>query len=108
MQHLTTVRIVSFLTSVLLPALHIYVWHLSDGSVPHLMQEDSSLTRSDAYFLDLLKQADYVVTGSAVQRNFPKGLFKVRVVSWLHIDMSGDSHPSTCTWKVDVQYCSTS
>lgn len=43
----------------------------------HLLQEDSSLTRSDAYFLDLLKQADYVVTGSAVQRNFPKGLFKV-------------------------------
>lgn len=49
----------------------------NDCSVPHLMQEDSSLTRSDAYFLDLLKQADYVVTGSAVQRNFPKGLYKV-------------------------------
>ena len=41
------------------------------------MQEDSSLTRSDAYFLDLLKRAGYVVTGSALQRNFPKGLFKV-------------------------------
>lgn len=44
------------------------------------MQEDSSLTRSDAYFLDLLKRAEYVVTGSAVQRNFPKGLFKARIV----------------------------
>jgi hypothetical protein len=42
-----------------------------------IMQEDSSLTRSDAYFLDLLKRAGYVVTGSALQRNFPKGLFKV-------------------------------
>ncbi|CAL5229119.1 g12384 [Coccomyxa viridis] len=42
-------------------------------------QEDSSLTRSDAYFLDLLKRAEYVVTGSAVQRNFPKGLFKVKM-----------------------------
>ena len=50
-------------------------------SISHLMQEDSSLTRSDAYFLDLLKQADYAVTGSAVQRNFPKGLFKVTELS---------------------------
>ena len=61
------------------------------------MQEDSSLTRSDAYLLDLLKQADYVVTGSAVQRNFPTGLYKVRVVSWLHIDMSRHPRPFSCT-----------
>ena len=53
--------------------------HLRNCSKLHLVQEDSSLTRSDAYFLDLLKRADYVVTGSAVQRNFPKGLFKVGV-----------------------------
>ena len=45
----------------------------------HRVQEDSSLTRSDAYFLDLLKRADYVVTGSAVQRNFPKGLYKASI-----------------------------
>ena len=45
------------------------------------MQEDSSLTRSDAYFLDLLKRAGYVVTGSALQRNFPKGLFKVSLAT---------------------------
>jgi hypothetical protein len=43
----------------------------------HAAQEDSSLTRSDAYFLDLFKQAGYTVLGSALQRNFPKGLFKV-------------------------------
>ena len=42
------------------------------------VQEDSSLTRSDAYFLDLIERAGYVVTGSALQRNFPKGLFKVK------------------------------
>lgn len=51
---------------------------MHEGSRPSLtMQEDSSLTRSDAYFLDLLKRAGYTVTGSALQRNFPKGLFKV-------------------------------
>ena len=44
-----------------------------------MVQEDSSLTRSDAYFLDLLKRSGYTVTGSALQRNFPKGLFKVRL-----------------------------
>lgn len=41
--------------------------------------EDSSVTRSDAYMLDLLKRAGYTVMGSALQRNFPKGLFKVRM-----------------------------
>ena len=46
-------------------------------SSPLMVQEDSSLTRSDAYFLDLLKRSGYIVTGSALQRNFPKGLFKV-------------------------------
>ena len=45
------------------------------------MQEDSSLTRSDAYFQDLLKRAGYVVTGSALQRNFPKGLFMAMLIS---------------------------
>ncbi|EIE19830.1 hypothetical protein COCSUDRAFT_30891 [Coccomyxa subellipsoidea C-169] len=41
--------------------------------------EDSSVTRSDAYLLDLLKRAGYTLRGSALQRNFPKGLFKVRM-----------------------------
>ena len=40
-------------------------------------QEDSSLTRSDAYFLDLIRRAGYTLLGSALQRNFPKGLFQV-------------------------------
>ena len=42
-----------------------------------LLQEDSSLTRSDAYFLDLIRRAGYTLLGSALQRNFPKGLFQV-------------------------------
>ncbi|KAK9902710.1 hypothetical protein WJX75_003523 [Coccomyxa subellipsoidea] len=41
--------------------------------------EDSSVTRSDAYLLDLLERAGYTLRGSALQRNFPKGLFKVRM-----------------------------
>ena len=41
-------------------------------------QEDSSLTRSDAYFLDLIRRAGYMLLGSALQRNFPKGLYQVR------------------------------
>lgn len=44
----------------------------------HAMQEDSSVTRSDAYMLDLLKRSGYTLLGSALQRNFPKGLFKVQ------------------------------
>lgn len=40
------------------------------------LQEDSSLTRSDAYFQELLRKAGYSVQGSALQRNFPKGLFQ--------------------------------
>ena len=35
------------------------------------------MTRSDAYLLDLLERAGYTLRGSALQRNFPKGLFKV-------------------------------
>ncbi len=42
------------------------------------LQEDSSVTRSDAYMLDLLERAGYTLLGSALQRNFPKGLFKAR------------------------------
>jgi hypothetical protein len=41
-------------------------------------QEDSSLTRSDAYFQELLRKAGYSLAGSALQRNFPKGLFQAR------------------------------
>ncbi len=68
----------------------------------HRVQEDSSLTRSDAYFLDLLKRADYVVTGSAVQRNFPKGLYKASVALSVPYYMI---IPSTCiytsyTWSI--------
>jgi hypothetical protein len=44
-----------------------------------VLQEDSSLTRSDAYFLDLIKRAGYTLLASALQRNFPKSLFKVAV-----------------------------
>ena len=61
----------------------------------HRVQEDSSLTRSDAYFLDLRKRADYVVTGSAVQRNFPKGLYKASVALSVPYYMI---IPSTCIY----------
>ena len=49
-----------------------------EGALHACTQEDSSVTRSDAYLLDLLKRAGYTLLGSALQRNFPKGLFKVR------------------------------
>jgi len=46
------------------------------------LQEDSSLTRSDAYLSDLFKRAGYTVLASTLQKNFPKDLFKVCVNIW--------------------------
>ena len=73
----------------LLGALHgvdvLTTQHHAPGSQPcqsqatiscTCLQEDNSLTRSDAYFQELLRKAGYSLQGSALQRNFPKGLFQ--------------------------------
>ena len=44
-----------------------------------LAQEDMSLTRSNAYMLDLIKRAGMSVAYNVQQRNFPKELFQVRM-----------------------------
>ena len=41
-------------------------------------QEDSSLTRSNQYLLQLLERAGLVVKYNVLQRSFPKELFKAR------------------------------
>ena len=42
-------------------------------------KEDSSLTRSNAYFLDLFAKANLKVLKTKLQRNFPSELFQVRM-----------------------------
>eukprot|EP00899_Mesostigma_viride_P004955 jgi/Mesvir1/14460/Mv05172-RA.1 len=42
-------------------------------------KDDSSITRSDAYFRDLFKQTPLKLVRSKVQRDFPKNLFTVRM-----------------------------
>jgi protein N-terminal methyltransferase len=42
-------------------------------------REDSSLTRSNAYFLGLFARADMSVTYNVKQRGMPDGLFQVRM-----------------------------
>ncbi|CAI7895948.1 unnamed protein product [Closterium sp. NIES-53] len=44
-----------------------------------LDKADSSVTRSDAYFRDLFKQADLQLLKSKVQRGFPSELFVVKM-----------------------------
>ena len=43
-----------------------------------LAQEDSSLTRSNQYLLQLFERAGLVVKCNILQRSFPKELFKAR------------------------------
>ena len=42
-------------------------------------KEDSSLTRSHHYMLELFKSAGMTLVSSAQQRNFPKDLFQVHM-----------------------------
>lgn len=41
--------------------------------------DDLSITRTHAYYLDLFDRAGLVLAASALQRGFPKGLYKVRL-----------------------------
>ena len=50
-----------------------------------LAQEDSSLTRSNQYLLQLFERASLVVKCNILQRSFPKELFKAR--AGVHICM---------------------
>ena len=43
-----------------------------------LDKEDSSITRSDAYLVQLFKQADLKIVNSQVEDDLPAGLFIVR------------------------------
>jgi protein N-terminal methyltransferase len=43
------------------------------------LQEDSSLTRSNAYMLELFERSGMQLLQSAKQKNFPKDLFDVRM-----------------------------
>lgn len=42
-------------------------------------KEDTSVTRSDAYFRDLFKQTGYQLYKTKLQKGFPKDLFAVRM-----------------------------
>ena len=42
-------------------------------------KEDSSLTRSNQYMLDLFEKANLSLLQSVKQKNFPKELFDVRI-----------------------------
>ena len=41
--------------------------------------DDASVTRSHAYYVELLGRAGLALAHTALQRNFPKGLYKVRM-----------------------------
>lgn len=41
--------------------------------------DDCSITRSHGYFIELFKRAGVRIAHSALQKNFPKQLFKVRM-----------------------------
>lgn len=42
-------------------------------------QDDNSLTRSNAYMLDLIQRANLNLSYNIKQKNFPKGLYEVRM-----------------------------
>ena len=42
-------------------------------------KDDNSLTRSNAYMLDLMRQAGLIVRYNVKQRKFPKKLYEVRM-----------------------------
>jgi protein N-terminal methyltransferase len=42
-------------------------------------KEDCSLTRSDAYMLDLFKKANLLILSNQKQKDFPQELFDVRM-----------------------------
>jgi AdoMet dependent proline di-methyltransferase len=53
-------------------------------------KDDNSLTRSNAYMLDLFRRAGMSVAYNIRQRNFPKELFEVRMYVLRPGDSSGD------------------
>ena len=56
-------------------------------SRPVHLQEDASLTRSNAYLLQLFSRAKMQVLLNVQQRKFPKDLFKVRMYVLKHADL---------------------
>ena len=44
-----------------------------------LQQEDSSLTRSNSYMLDLFRRTGFTLLSNVQQREFPRELFQVRM-----------------------------
>lgn len=61
-------------------ALHKLQFNSSHvGATGLALQEDSSLTRSNAYMLQLFARAQMQIVLNVQQRKFPKDLFKVRM-----------------------------
>lgn len=59
----------------------------ADSALHAALQEDASLTRCNAYMLQLFARANMQVLLNVQQRKFPKDLFKVRMYVLKHSDL---------------------